>query len=136
MAKKTWKEKLNVAKHPEVKLLTFDFAGLKNGTTMLISTPLEINEYVKTIAYGQYKTVDEMKQFLAKKHNAQGVCPVTTAIFLRIVSEAAIEDLNTGKSKTEVTPFWRIVEPNSKIALKLEFGPDIIKQMRREEGLG
>jgi len=135
VAKKTWKDKLNSKRPPEVKLLTFDFAGLKNGTTMLISSPLEINEHVKNIPYGQSKSVDEMKQFLAKKYDAQGVCPVTTAIFLRVVSEAAIEDLNSGKSKSEVTPFWRIVEPDSKIASKLEFGRDAIKQLRQEEGL-
>lgn len=135
MAKKTWKEKLNVKRQPEVIILTYDFAGLKNGTTMLISSPLEINDYVKTIPYGQTKTVDEMKEYLAKKHSAQGVCPVTTAIFLRIVSEAAIEDLNQGKSKAEIAPFWRIVEPNSKIASKLEFGRDAINQLRKEEGI-
>jgi hypothetical protein len=135
MAKKTWKEKLNSKKQPEVKLLTFNFAGLKEGSKMLVSSPLEIDEYIKQIPKGNFINIDKMKSDLAKKHKADGVCPVTTAIFLRIVAESAIEDLNAGMTKNKVTPFWRIIEPGSKIAEKLEFGSQVITDLRQEEDL-
>lgn len=134
-ARKSWKEKLNSKKQPEVKLLDFDFAGLKKGTTMLISTPLEIQEYIRQIPKGKTKTLVEIRADLAKKHRADGTCPVTTAIFTRIVAESAIEDLNQGLSKDKITPFWRVIEPESKIASKIELGKDMITELRKEENI-
>jgi len=43
--------------------------------------------------------------------------------------------LNTGKDIEEVTPFWRIVNPKSNLAKKLECGIDFIKKQRELEGI-
>jgi len=134
---KTWKEKFNNGKIPEVKLLQKDFAGLKANTTMLISTPKEIAEYMDKIPSGQIISFVQMREDLAKKHQAEGTCPVTTGIFSRIVAELALEEINQGKKPSEVTPFWRVVDPESKLAQKL---PPLVKEfiarMRENEAYG
>lgn len=132
-AKKSAIQKLKNSKKPEVKILTFNFAGIKSGEKMLVSSPAEIDEYVQKIPLGKTKTMEEMKADLAKKHSADKSCPVSTPIFLRVVSEAALEEINLGKKPEEVTPFWRVVDPESKIASKIPLGADFIKKMRESE---
>lgn len=133
--RKTWQEKFNTGKEPVVKLLTFNFAGLKTGTKMLVSSPKEINQFVRKIPAGKSITLDEMRTALAKKHKADATCPASTPIFLRVVSEAAFEELQAGKRFDEVTPFWRVIHPESKLAQKLECGVDLIRSLRKKEGI-
>lgn len=59
--------------------------------------------------------------------------PLTTGIFLRIVAEAAWEQLQAGKSRSEVAPFWRVIDPDSKAARKLPCGAEFIVRQRRIE---
>lgn len=49
----------------------------------------------------------------------QATCPVSTAVFIRIAAEAAWEDIKAGVPPEQVTPFWRVVQPDSTIAKKL-----------------
>jgi len=72
-----------------------------------------------------------MRDDMAIEYQADKTCPVTTGIFLRIVSEAAYEEIQSGKSLEDVTPFWRIVSPKMKLANKLECGIEFL-QMQRE----
>ena len=69
------------------------------------------------------------------RYKADKTCPVTTGIFLRIVSEASYMELKQGKVIDEVTPFWRIVNPKSKLANKLECGIEFIEKQRENEGI-
>ena len=88
---------------------------------------------LRRIARGKIKTVLQLRQELAKKHKADGTCPLTTGIFLRIASEAALEEIGNGKAPDDVTPFWRVVDPGSKLAKKLSCGDDFIQSMRTAE---
>ena len=60
-------------------------------------------------------------------------CPVITGIFLRIVSEVAYEDFLNGEKN--ITPFWRVVDHESKTASKLACGFNFLKKRRREENI-
>ena len=51
-----------------------------------------------------------------------------TGIFLRIVSEASYEEYDNGIDLNTITPFWRMVNPNSKLAGKLACGIDFIAE--------
>ena len=135
MSKKTksWRERLKTDRSPETKLLSSPFAGMQAGTLMLVSTPREINEWVGNIPFGQIRTVDDMKYELAQRHSAEAACPASTAIFLRVVADAAWEDLQNGAQLEDVTPFWRITEPESKIAKKLSCDPEFIRIERKRE---
>jgi hypothetical protein len=57
------------------------------GALMYISTPQEIDQYIKLIPHGQSLTVQQMRDDLAIKYQADCICPLTTGIFLRIVAE-------------------------------------------------
>jgi hypothetical protein len=46
-----------------------------------------------------------MRDDLAANAGADVTCPTSTGIFVGIVAEAALEQIATGKSASEVTPF-------------------------------
>lgn len=130
---KTWREKYATRTEPEVQILSVPFAGMKPGQKMLISTPAEIEAYVRSVRPGETVEVQAMRAELAHRHQAEVTCPTTTSIFLRIVSEIALEDLAEGKATEAVTPFWRVVDPKSPLAKKLTCGPEWIQARREAE---
>jgi hypothetical protein len=77
-----------------------------------------------------------MRRELAAMHGADAACPVSTAIFLRTVAEAAWDDIEAGKPVTAVAPFWRVVDPKSPLAKKLRAGSSWIEQQRAAEQSG
>ena len=77
-----------------------------------------------------------MRRELAAMHGADAACPVSTAIFLRTVAEAAWDDIEAGKPVTAVAPFWRVVDPKSPMAKKLRAGSSWIQQQRAAEQSG
>lgn len=131
MAKKPtdWRKRFGAAKEPHVVMLHTDFAGIRTGNTMLISSPGEIANYLSRIPRGEVRTVERMRNELARRAGANAMCPVTTAIFLRVVAEVSLRDLQEGKPLAEVVPFWRVVTPDSKIARKLSCGPDHVAHL-------
>ena len=76
-----------------------------------------------------------MRDDLAKDYQADKTCPVTTGIFLRIVSEASYEEYSNGIDLNVITPFWRMVNPNSKLAGKLACGIDFIARRQEQESI-
>lgn len=131
---KSWSEKMQGAKAPQTKRLEKSGAGMSAGSLMLISTPQEIEAFINQIPHGQSISVAQMRDALAKRHKADCTCPLTTGIFLRIVAEAAFEQLNTAPSK-KITPFWRVIDANSSSAKKLSFDSSFIQQRRSAEGI-
>lgn len=130
---KTWRDKMN-ARPPHMVTLDKDFAGVPAGARLLISCPLEVADYLRTrIPPGETRPIQQMRRELAAIHGADAACPVSTAIFLRTVAEAAWDQLEAGTPITEVAPFWRVVEPKSPLAKKLRAGSDWIEQQRRAE---
>lgn len=135
MKKKTWIEKRDCEKSFKIKTIAKKFADIPEGSKMLIATPKIIDDFVNTIPFGNCIELSDMRTFLAAKYKADKTCPVTTGIFLRIVAEASFEEYNFGKNLKEITPFWRIVNPNSKLAEKLQCGIDFIKTQRKIESV-
>jgi hypothetical protein len=135
MAKrKSFTEKLTQHAHPP-KIVDNQkpFAGLPPGAKVRIATPMEVKDYIDAIPRGETRSVAELREALSKPHGADGACPLTTGIFLRIVGEAALEARDAGVPEDRITPFWRIVEPQSPLAGKLSCGRDFIARMRKEE---
>jgi hypothetical protein len=131
MAKKPtdWRKRFGGAKPPHVVMLHTDFAGVRAGTTMLISSPGDIAAYLSKIPKGETRTIERLRNELARKADAQSMCPVTTAIYLRVVAEVSLRDLEEGRRLDEVIPFWRVVAPDSKLAKKLSCGPDRVAHL-------
>jgi hypothetical protein len=133
MAKKTWIEKLQVKKDPQIIKIHKDFWGYTKGDAMYVSTPQIIENYIKQIAKGKSINTVTMRNDFAVENNAVFTCPLTTGIFLRIVAEAANEQMEHGMPLKNITPFWRVIEPNSPLAKKLTFGQEFLIEQRKKE---
>jgi hypothetical protein len=133
--RKTWIEKRDLAKEPEVKKSPSDFADIKAGEKMLIPSPLVVDTYIRQIPRGKQGNLSQMRKDLAAEYHAHKTCPITSGIFIRIVSEAAYEEFEQGKAINKITPFWRMVDEKSPAAKKLSFGIDFLSAQRKKEGL-
>ena len=130
---KTWKQKM-AAKPPHTVTLDKDFAGVPAGARLLISCPAEVEHYLrKHVPPGETREVQQMRRELATLHGADAACPVSTAIFLRTVAEAAWDEIESGVPASEVAPFWRVVDPKSPLANKLRAGGAWIERQRAAE---
>lgn len=111
---KTWKEKFDSKTTPQIKVLDKRFADIQEGERMFIATPKLIDAYINEIPKGVTVDLKTLRKDIAIAHQADSMCPVTASIYLRIVSEVAFQN-HTNKA-AEVTPFWRVVNPKSKLA--------------------
>lgn len=127
----SWKQRFDSRRTTEIKTLEKPFAGLKPGDRMLISTPADIEGYVRRIPYGETRTVVQMRDDLAKVAGADVTCPTTTSVYLRVVAEHSLEGHATEPDR--LVPFWRIVDPKSPLAKKLSYGPAFIVARRAAE---
>ena len=132
-AKKTWQEKLDVKKEPKKVRLAHKFGGMAQGDLMYVGTPQIVSEYIRQIPFGETRTPVELRNDIAKMNQCDGMCPVSTGIFLRIAAEAALEGLDRGESIEAVIPFWRVVAPDSPTTKKLPVDADWIADRRQAE---
>jgi hypothetical protein len=123
-----------LAKPPHVVTLDKDFAGVPAGARLLVSSPLEIDAFLREhTCPGEFLSIQELRRRLAGKHSTDAACPVSTSIFLRTVSEAAWDQIEAGTPTSLVTPFWRAVEPGSPLARKLRCGSEWLEHQRAAE---
>ena len=132
---KSWIEKRDLDKECQVKINPKKFADIPAGTKMLIPTPKIVDKLVKEIPDGIFLHSKQIRKKLANDYNAEMTCPVVTGISMRIISEAAYEEYQKNKDINKITPFWRIVEPDSKLAGKLACGIDFIIERQIQEGI-
>ena len=132
---KTWVQKRDINKEYQVKINPKKFADIPAGTKMFIPTPQILDNFVQDIPPGSFLTLKQIRQDLSRKYNAEMTCPVVTGISLRIISEAAFEEYQIDQNMDEITPFWRVVDPDSKLANKLACGIDFIIERQFQEGI-
>lgn len=133
--KKTWKEKFASAKPAHVAVLEKAFGGVPAGARLAISTPADIAKLLAKTRPGETMSIPDLRANIAKQMKADAACPVTTSIFLRIVAEAALEDLEAGADAAKVTPFWRAIDPNTPLAAKLSCGAAGVTRLRKADGI-
>lgn len=133
MPKKTAREKLAVKKEIKKVVLDKPFGGVKAGETMFVATPQIVDAYIRGIPHGKTETIPEMRDALAAAESCSGTCPMSTSIFVRMVAEAALEDIADGKTVSEVSPFWRMITSKDKMAKKLNVDPAWIDEQRALE---
>lgn len=136
MAQKSWAERMLKPAEVEVKVMEKDMGSWgKAGDRLLIPTPGVIRDYVWGIPAGEGRSVMAIREDLAREYEADVACPLTTGIFLRVVSEAAFEEVSAGAGLGEVAPFWRVVEPGSALGNKMACGENWIRDVREREGI-
>lgn len=133
-AKKTWADKMQ-AKPPHSVVLDKAFTGVPKGARLLISSPQEIADFLKTLPAGRSLPIQQLRRELAMRHGCDAACPVSTSLFLRIVTEQAFVQAQAGVPVGDIPPVWRALEPKSPMLKKLSFDPAWITTRREREGL-
>ncbi len=132
-AKKTWTEKLTDSKDlPQVKEITGKMSKKWGTGTVVIPAPLEVDALMKQVPRGRLVTINELREALAKKHNATIGCPMTTGIFAWVAANAAEEARQKGAK--EITPYWRTLKGGGVINEKYPGGVEGQKKLLEEEG--
>ncbi|NBP56561.1 hypothetical protein EBU71_08525, partial [bacterium] len=67
---KTWQEKFETKKVEQIKRLDTNFADMKAGDLMLISTPQKIADYINSIPKDENRDLSQMRIDLAKQAKA------------------------------------------------------------------
>ena len=124
--KKSWVEKRDIDKKFKIKINPKKFSDIPAGTKMLIPTPRILDNFVNKIPEGLFFNSMEIRKKLADKYKAETTCPLVTGILLRIISEAAFEEYQNNQDIKMITPFWRVVHPDSNLAGKLACGKEFI----------
>ncbi len=134
--KKSWREKLLDSKDlPRIERITGKMAkrwGTREGDTVLIPSPIEVDEVMRMVPKGKLITINQIRDFLARKHGATIGCPITTGIFARIAAEAANEEALQGKR--DITPYWRTLKKGGVINEKYPGGVEAQKKLLEIEG--
>jgi hypothetical protein len=121
---------------PKKVLLSSDFADVKSGLMLYVGTPQIVADFMSKIPRGETYSIIKLRNQLARRNQCDAMCPVSTAIFLRIAAEYAIEQMDAGIPVDKVIPFWRVIEPGDKIAKRLSIPKDWIERQRSLERTG
>ena len=111
--KKSWVEKLYDTKDfPRVEVITEKMSKRWGTGTVVIPSPLEVDELMKSVPEGKLMTINQIREALAKKHKATICCPITTGIFARTAAGAAEEPETTRHQKyypvlANLAGWWR-----------------------------
>lgn len=107
--RKTWTEKLTDDKGlPRVQRIEGRMTRRWGRGTMVIPAPREVDELMRQVPKGKLTTINDLRAALARKHQTDIGCPITTGIFAWIAAHAAEEQLAEGRKR--VTPYWRTLK--------------------------
>lgn len=129
-----WRQKLekpNVAL-PKVVRVPVKWQKRFGKGTMAIAHPLDVDALIRKVKKGTVITQSQLRQRLARKYGADHTCPLTTGIFVRIVSEVAEEDRRAGKES--VSPYWRVLRDDGSLNEKFPGGAAAQARKLRAEG--
>ena len=132
--RKSWREKLAspVAGLPKVCEVPDKWVKMMGGRHILVPTPMMVDDYVRTVPKRKLVTVGQIRRHLAGPFKADSTCPMTTGIFLRMISEAAEEDRQAGRKA--VTPWWRVIKDDGSLNAKVPGGVDAHAHRLAQEG--
>ncbi len=99
---------------------------------MLIPKPLDVDALIRKVKKGGLVTQSQIREKLAKDFKTNVTCPITTGIFIRIVAEAAEEDLRSGKK--QIAPYWRVTRDDGNLNEKFPGGVETQAKYLKKEG--
>jgi len=99
---------------------------------MVIAAPLEYDALMKKIPEGKLSTSEHIRNYLAKKYQADFTCPLTAGIFINIAAHASQERENQGIK--DITPYWRTLKKDCELNEKYPGGIDHQKVLLEMEG--
>jgi hypothetical protein len=133
--KKTWTERMNNGKEPELRIMTMAYREVPAGSRMLVSTPVMVDNAIRNIPFGTKMEVAALRNAIAASHGADHLCPVSFGLNLRIVAESAYEQWQRGVPAANVTPVWRVIDPSGPFARKCSFPLSFLTDHRKQEDI-
>ena len=132
--RKSWQEKLADSKGlPKVGKVTGGMSPRWGTGTMVVPAPLEVDELMRRVPRGRVTTLNQIRDALARKHQVDFACPMTTGIFAWIAAHAAEEAAAQGKKR--ITPYWRTLKATGELNAKYPGGIEAQATRLRAEGL-
>jgi hypothetical protein len=133
LGKKSWSEKLRDSKGlPKVEKITGKMSKRWGKGTVVIPAPIEVDQLMKKVPRGKLVTISQVRDALARKHNASIGCPLTTGIFAWMAANAAEEERRQGGKG--ITPYWRTLKSGGVINEKYPGGVTGQKKLLEQEG--
>lgn len=131
--RKSWQEKLADDKGlPKIGQVEGKMTTRWGRGGMVIPAPREVDALMKKVPRGKVTTISELRAALAKKHQADFACPITTGIFSWIAAHAAAEDAAAGRKR--ITPYWRPLKTGGELNPKYPGGIPAQAKLLRGEG--
>ena len=131
--KKSWRQKLADGKDlPRVEKISGKMSKRWGEGTVVIPSPLEVDEIMKRVPRGKVITINEIRSLLARKHEATIGCPLTTGIFAWIAAHAAEEEANDGRKR--IPPYWRTLKTGAILNEKYPGGIKAQREKLQSEG--
>ncbi|KYH41553.1 MAG: hypothetical protein AYL32_005250 [Candidatus Bathyarchaeota archaeon B26-2] len=131
--RKSWVEKLRDSRDlPRVEKITEKMSRRWGTGTVVIPAPLEVDALMRRVPKGKLVTLKEIREALARKHNATIGCPMTTGIFAWIAANAAEEQRRKGIK--DITPYWRTLKTGGVLNPKYPGGVERQKELLESEG--
>ncbi len=132
--RKSWREKLaNDKGLPKVVTIDARLSKRWGATgTCVIPAPREVDALMRSVPRGRVVTINELRETLARRHDATLACPITTGIFSWIAAHAAAEAAVVGATK--VTPYWRTLKNGGELNPKYPGGIAELRQRLKDEG--
>lgn len=130
---KSWREKLHDSKDlPKVVKISGKMRKRWGNGTLVIPAPLEVNDLMRKVPRGKLITINEIREYMARKHKVSIGCPLTCGIFAWVAAHAAHEDWQAGKKR--ITPYWRTLKTGGVINEKYPGGVEVQKKLLQQEG--
>ena len=114
---------------PKIQIVT-DEATIKKygGERMYFAPPVTYDEIMKKVPFGKVITVGAVRDYLAKKNNADFTDPITAGIFVSIAAWASHQ------RHEDKTPYWRTLKANGELNAKYPGGIEAQKEKLEAEG--
>ena len=98
----------------------------------VIPRPRDVDALMKQVPKGKLTTINELRVAVARQHNADMGCPITTGIFAWIAAHAAAEAQADGRKR--VTPYWRTLKKGGEVNPKYPGGVAAQRILLETEG--
>lgn len=106
-----------------------------NGGAMVVSSPAEVDGFVRRIRSGEVATLDDLRAAIARRHKVAVACPVSTAIFAGMSARAAEERRAMGEDPAMLTPWWRVLKKGGFLNPKMPGGAERQAALLAAEGV-
>lgn len=115
---------------PKIQIVTDQKSIEKyGGNRMYFAPPSDYDSVMKKIPYGKVITVGRIREYFARKADADFTDPMTAGIFVSIAAWASYQ--RNGKDET---PYWRTLKADGELNPKYPGGAEAQKEKLESEG--